>query len=398
MKIKILKFGGTSLGSNQRIRHVIEIIKTHIDSLYKIVVVVSAKAGDTNEIISRISEIQKTNHILLDKNYDSAIASAENLSAGLLAIALKASDIDAIAMQGWQVPIITDSNFGKAKIINIENSKILSLLEKGIIPVITGFQGVTESNEISTLGRGGSDTSAAALAASLNAVICDIYTDVDGVYSGDPRIIKNAQKLKAISYEAMLEFADSGAKIITSRAVRICKLASIPINIKSSFEEIEGTLITAENKIMEKCKITGITNNSDIAVLYVKSQYKENIDIASQLSAESVHLISIIYHKDNTEIIIPLNEYKKCLAIIDKSQIQCFTRTDLSLISIIGSGIRYDCEIMTKILNFVKELDITVYSLISGDFKISILVEENHVKNFLIKLHEEFIENYTVRK
>jgi aspartate kinase len=392
MDIKILKFGGTSLDGYERVRNVANIIKSYINPNYGIVVVVSAKAGHTNEIISKISEIQETNHINTDMEYDSALASAENLSASLLASRLNIMNIKANSLQAWQIPIITDDNFGKAKIININNDKILSMLESNIIPVITGFQGVTYNNNITSLGRGGSDTSAAAISVSLKASICNIYTDIDGVYSGDPRIIKNAKKIKEISYEEMLEFADSGAKVITARAVRICMKSCIPINILSSFENIEGTLITSREKIMEKCRITGITNNKDIAVIYLNSEYKDNIEIVLKLSQANIHLISVIYHKENAEIIIALSEYNKAVNILKNMMIKYNIRTDLSLISIIGSGIKHDPEIVSKILSYLKELDIKVHSLISAEFKISILIEEIHSNDLLVRLHFEFIE------
>ncbi len=392
MDVKILKFGGTSLADYERVKNVANIIQSYINESFKIVVIVSAKAGHTNEIISKISEIQETNHIDKDNEYDAALASAENLSASLLASMLNRMNIKAKSLQGWQVPIITDNNFGKANIINIENDKILYLLEHNIIPIITGFQGVTKNNDITTLGRGGSDTSGAAIAASLNASICNIYTDVDGIYSGDPRIIKNARKLKKISYEEMLEFADSGAKIITARAVRICMKFSVPINILSSFENIEGTLITSREKIMEKCKITGITNNKDIAVIYLHSEYKENIEIVLALSQANIHLISVIYHRENAEIIIALSDYNKAVNILKNVIIKYDVRTDLSLISIIGSGIKHDSQIVSKILSSLKELNIKVHSLISAEFKISILIEEIHSNNLLTILHSDFIE------
>jgi aspartate kinase len=393
MNIKILKFGGTSLANNYKLSNVANIIKAHMDINSKIIVVVSAKAGHTNELIARISEIQGTNYIDIDKEYDAALASAENLSASLLSITLKLINIKAQSLQAWQVPIFTDNNFGKSKIIKIGNEKILSLLNQNIIPIITGFQGVTEQYDITTLGRGGSDTTGAAVASSLNANICYIYTDVDGVYSGDPRIIKNAKKLTRISYEEMLEFADSGAKVITSRAVRICMNALIPIEIKSSFEEIEGTLITSEEKIMEKSKITGITNNSDIAVIYLYSEYKENIEIISQLSESNIHLISIIYHQDNTEIIIPLSEYNVAISKLENIKTKYDIRTNLSLVSIIGRGIKHDSQIVSKILSYLKTLEINIHSFISSEFKVSILIEESYASQLQINFHSEFIEN-----
>jgi aspartate kinase len=393
MNIKILKFGGTSLANNYKLSNVANIIKAHMDINSKIIVVVSAKAGHTNELIARISEIQGTNYIDIDQEYDAALAAAENLSASLLSITLKLINIKAQSLQAWQVPILTDNNFGKSKIIKIGNEKILSLLNQNIIPIITGFQGITEQYDITTLGRGGSDTTGAAIAASLNANICYIYTDVDGVYSGDPRIIKNAKKLTRISYEEMLEFADSGAKVITSRAVRICMNALIPIEIKSSFEEIEGTLITSEEKIMEKSKITGITNNSDIAVIYLYSEYKENIEIISQLSESNIHLISIIYHQDNTEIIIPLSEYNVAISKLENIKTKYDIRTNLSLVSIIGRGIKHDSQIVSKILSYLKTLEINIHSFISSEFKVSILIEESYASQLQINFHSEFIEN-----
>jgi len=393
MNIKILKFGGTSLANNYKLSNVANIIKAHIGINSKIIVVVSAKAGHTNELIARISEIQGTNYIDIDQEYDAALAAAENLSASLLSITLKLINIKAQSLQAWQVPILTDNNFGKSKIIKIGNEKILSLLNQNIIPIITGFQGITEQYDITTLGRGGSDTTGAAIAASLNANICYIYTDVDGVYSGDPRIIKNAKKLTRISYEEMLEFADSGAKVITSRAVRICMNALIPIEIKSSFEEIEGTLITSEEKIMEKSKITGITNNSDIAVIYLYSEYKENIEIISQLSESNIHLISIIYHQDNTEIIIPLSEYNVAISKLENIKTKYDIRTNLSLVSIIGRGIKHDSQIVSKILSYLKTLEINIHSFISSEFKVSILIEESYASQLQINFHSEFIEN-----
>ena len=390
MNIKILKFGGTSLENIGRFAAASEIIKKNVQSHSKLIIVVSAIAGHTNNIISKITSFAGSYNVH-NKEYDVALHTGEILSASLMASYLTSIGIKSQSVCGWQIPIITDNNFSNAQIIEMKQGLLLSLLNQNIIPIVTGFQGITRNNEITTLGRSGSDTSAAYLAYIFRAKTCDIYTDVEGVYSADPRIIKNAKKIRTISYEEMLEIAGLGAKVITARAIRLAYRGNFVINIRSSFNKNSGTKIMNKSQIMEKNHITSITSNANIAVIYLHEAYKQNLTIAVMLANQNIQILSVIYRENSTEIIINLNQYNQAEAILRHAIGNYSIRKNLALISVIGLGIKDDAAILGKILNYLKSINIKLHSLISSEFKISLLIDEENINSLLKTLHENLI-------
>ncbi|HRQ61946.1 MAG TPA: aspartate kinase, partial [Alphaproteobacteria bacterium] len=267
MALIVVKFGGTSVADIARIEKAAEKVAREVAAGHKVAVVVSAMSGVTNQLVGYCDAMSK----LYDtREYDVVVASGEQVTSGLMAIALQKKGIAARSWQGWQVPIITNDMHGKARIEEIRADEILARMEQGEVAVIPGFQGVTESGRITTLGRGGSDTSAVAVAAALKADRCDIYTDVDGVYTTDPRIVPAAKKMKKVSYEEMLELASLGAKVLHSRSVEIAMKMNVSLQVLSSFDEAvgsdyPGTLVTKEEEIMEQQLVSGIAFSRDEA-------------------------------------------------------------------------------------------------------------------------------------
>ncbi|CAG0903089.1 unnamed protein product [Cyprideis torosa] len=256
----VLKFGGTSVADTARIERAASKVAREVALGHEVAVIVSAMSGVTNQLVEHCRSISP---VYDTREYDAVVASGEQVTAGLMAIALQKLGIEARSWMGWQVPIICSEVHGKARIENIDGSKMRRHLARGQVAVLAGFQGVTERQRIATLGRGGSDTTAVALAAALEADRCDIYTDVDGVYTTDPRIVKNAKKIDKISYEEMLELASLGAKVLQVRSVEMAYKWDIPIQVLSSFEEpigsdLPGTLVTREEDIMEKHVVNGV--------------------------------------------------------------------------------------------------------------------------------------------
>ena len=263
----VAKFGGTSVSDLQRMRDIATTVKSEVEAGNQIVVVVSAMAGITNDLVALARE---ANPLHDAREYDSIVASGEQVSSGLLSLCLQEAGVSARSWQGWQIPINTDGVHGKARILGIDTEKIIKRLSENQVCVIAGFQGLSPENRITTLGRGGSDTTAVALAAALKADRCDIYTDVDGVYTSDPRIVTSARKLEKITYEEMLEMASLGAKVLQTRSVELAMSHKVPLQVLSSFtgmmgSVLPGTLVVAEEEIVEQEIVSGVTYSRDEA-------------------------------------------------------------------------------------------------------------------------------------
>ena len=263
----VLKFGGTSVGDIERIKNVAKKVKQEVDAGHEVAVVVSAMSGVTNQLVDYCKQIAKVHD---QAEYDAVVASGEQVTSGLLAIALQEIGIPARSWQGWQIPLIADETHGKSRIERIDTTKLSENMSQGVVGVVAGFQGVTEKGRIATLGRGGSDTSAVALAAALKADRCDIYTDVDGVYTTDPRIVKSARKLHRVTYEEMLEMASLGAKVLQTRSVEMAMKHHVRVQVLSTFEQaagsdLPGTLVVDEDEIVEQELVSGIAYSRDEA-------------------------------------------------------------------------------------------------------------------------------------
>lgn len=408
--LKVQKFGGTSVGSVENIVKVANIIRnTNFD--HKVVVVVSAMAGATNRLVSLSQEvIEKTfatdsNGISYENEYDTVLSVGETTSSALLAIALNRLGIKAISLQGWQIPIITSPFHNKAMIESIDSEKLQELLQNGFIPIISGFQGVTSDNRITTLGRGGSDITALAIAAAMKVDECDIYTDVDGVYSADPRIIPNATLLPSMRYEEILEYASAGAKVLHPRAVEIAANYGIKVNIISTFSNVCGTTIEGGNMIndikIEQRRVSGITirkncffnkisgDSVEDILNYVKTTccvHGQSNRVHNQLLEDQLIAIEPSV-KEVSGIIISSKE----LDINTSSIFGIETFDNVSLISIIGYGIRNDMVIMSRILSFAQKYNVIYVQNSESMVQIFIHDQTNNADELVLELHTEFI-------
>lgn len=386
MSIIVQKFGGTSVADVIKIQNIVDIVVNARKSGNKIVVVVSAMAGTTNKLANYCMSISSLDNPEKLSEYDVALTSGEIATSALLSLALQNRGIKAKSMLSWQIPITTDDQFSKSLVTDIRSDKLMNYIDDDIIPVIAGFQGVTKNGDLTTLGRGGSDTTACAVAASLKAERCDIYTDVDGIFSADPRLVNNASKIDVMSYEEMLEFASMGAKVLHTRAVQIGMRYNIPIRVLSSFSNKEGTIITNYNSIMEKSKITGITHNKNIASIRIN-----NIDpfLLLTLSSNNVNIDVIEYQKDKTIIIIPLSDLSIAKPLLPEQE-DIEISTDIAFVSVIGFGIKNDSTTMVTILSVFKENNIEISKMISSEVKISLLIADDKTEKAVKALHSAF--------
>nr|MCU0985311.1 aspartate kinase [Acetobacteraceae bacterium] len=258
----VMKFGGTSVADLDRIRNVAARVKREVDAGHEVAVVVSAMAGVTNQLVAWCQALSPLHDA---REYDAVVATGEEVTSGLTAIALQTLGVDARSWQGWQIPVMTDGAHGKARVESIAGEELIRRMQAGQVPVVAGFQGLGPDNRVTTLGRGGSDLSAVALAAALKADRCDIFTDVDGVYTTDPRIVPKARKLARIAYEEMLEMASLGAKVLQTRSVELAMKEGVRVQVLSSFEDKPGTLVVDEDEIVEKELVSGIAYSRDEA-------------------------------------------------------------------------------------------------------------------------------------
>lgn len=393
MSIIVQKFGGTSVGDLKRIKSVaLNILKSRANTGSSIVAVVSAMSGVTNQLVNYCSELSDLSHINQLQEYDTVLSSGELVTSALLSLALQQEGAKAISLLSWQIPILTNNSSSSALISNIDTRLILKYLSEGVIPVIAGFQGVNEYNRITTLGRGGSDTTAAAIAAALSAKRCDIYTDVEGVFTTDPRLIKKARKISKISYEEMLEFAGMGAKVLHTRSVQIAMKYSVPLNVISSFKETDGTMIMEREKIMETRSITGITYNKNLAEISIQYiDYDIVHQILSRFGESNINieiLKDIDYNKKTLRCIIALTDLFKAEAILKSLNLEYQHSRDISLVSVIGLGIKQDTIVMSKIFTALYKNNIPIIMMITSEIKISFLVKEDFTEHVVRVLHQ----------
>ena len=397
MSLIIQKFGGTSVADKDRICAVAEIIARTISENDRVIAVVSAMAGATNSLISRCLSVSKLTSNDSLREYDFAVSSGEILTAAMLALALESIGIRAKSLQGWQVPIITDDNHSASYIEHIDASKILQLINHGITPVITGFQGMTNQGEITTLGKGGSDTTAALIAASVRADRCDIYTDVDGVYSADPRMVYNAHKLDEISIEEMVELCSLGAKVLHPRAALAAMRYNFDMQILSSFSDKAGTMVIKDKKNMEKGKIKAITSDKNILFLKAKLKSASNLlDVMGALSNNKLCFYDI--QTENEQIFLRLN-------LLDQPRIEEVMQemltigiikeynflSDQSSVSMIGAGLKTQSSLMNQLVESMKRNDIEPMSISCNENAITLYLKDAEADRAVKVLHEEFV-------
>jgi aspartate kinase len=401
MALIVQKFGGTSVGTIERIQKVVEIALRERDKGNQVVVVVSAMAGTTDNLVEQALKVSKIQDKAALAEYDLIIASGEQISCGLVALALREKGVNARSWLGWQLPIKTDGQFSNAKITNVNAKPLLEALDKGEIPVIAGFQGIY-GNRIVTLGRGGSDTTAAAIAAALKADRCDIYTDVDGVYTADPRIVAKARRLEQVTFEEMLEMASSGAKVLHSRCVEIAMKYNLRMQVLSSFDDVPGTMIVSEDEIVEKHVVTGVTSSGDIASITIKAMLDspgsaaELFEIIKENNVSVDFIVQNIGSHGKTDITFTVNkrEVERALeAIKSNKKIKyrdIIVDDNVARVSVIGIGMKSHSGVAQKMFQTLAKKGINILVISTSEIKISVLVHAEYRELAVRALHTEY--------
>ena len=401
MALIVQKFGGTSVGDLDRIRNVASSVKSEVESGNQVAVVVSAMAGTTNQLVSWARDIGPMHDA---REYDAIVATGEQVTVGLLAIALQNMDVDARSWLGWQIPVHTDEVHGAARIQSIDTGVMRKRLATGQVAVVAGFQGLAPDGRISTLGRGGSDTSAVALAAALNADRCDIYTDVDGVYTTDPRIAPRAQKLDQISFEEMLEMASLGAKVLQTRSVAMAMRHNVNLQVRSSFTDAPGTLVVNEDAIVEQEKISGIAYSPDEAKLTIQglpdrpgiaaaifgtlAENHINVDMIVQTAASEGQKTDITFSLGRGDL-------AKALEIIEASRESLGfdgvdAKDDVTKISVVGMAMRSQPGVARTMFETLAERGINIEVISTSEIKISVLIAAEYTELAVRSLHTAF--------
>jgi len=396
----VQKYGGTSVGTVERIQAVAEKVKAWVGRGNQIVVVVSAMSGETNRLLELANKIQERPDA---RELDVLVSTGEQVTIALLAMALKQAGCDAVSYTGGQVRILTDTSYTKARIVDIDDERIHTDLGLGRVVVVAGFQGVDEKGNITTLGRGGSDTTAVALAAALKAEECQIYTDVDGVYTTDPRVVPSARRLDRVTFEEMLEMASLGSKVLQIRSVEFAGKYNVPLRVLSSFEEGEGTLITYEDESMEQARISGIAFNRDeakLTILGVPDQPGVAHGILGPIGAANIEVDMIIQNvgADGTTdftFTVHRNDYERALEILQDVAKKLNARevngdNKIVKISLVGVGMRSHAGIASTMFEALAREGINIRMISTSEIKISVVIDEKYLELGVRALHSEF--------
>jgi aspartate kinase len=415
MAVVVMKFGGTSVADVERIRNVARHVKREVDAGNKVAVVVSAMAGATNQLVAWVNEASA----LADKReYDAVVASGEQVTAGLTAIVLQSMGVKARSWQGWQVPVETTAAHGSARISGIAGEALKRSLDAGEVAVITGFQGIEpKAGRIATLGRGGSDTSAVAVAVALKADVCDIYTDVDGVYTTDPRIVPKARRLPKVSYEEMLEMASSGSKVLQTRSVELAMVHQVKTRVLSSFVKPEdmapvqvgnleniGTIVCGEDEIVENQVVSGIAYARDEAKITML-RLEDKPGIASRifvpLAEASINVDMIVQnvtadgrHADMT-FTVQASELPRALEVLraakaDIGEFELQSSADVAKVSVIGIGMRSHAGVAAQMFKALSEKGINILAISTSEIKISVLIDAAYAELAVRTLHSVY--------
>jgi len=396
----VQKYGGTSVANLERIRNVAERVTEYKRAGHDLVVVVSAMAGETDRLINLAKSITENPPL---RELDMLVSTGEQVTSALLAITLQAMGYKARAFLGYQIPIYTTDLFTKARIKEIKVDTIKSALARDEIVVVAGFQGVTEEGDITTLGRGGSDTTAVALAAALKADLCEIYTDVEGVYTADPRIVPKARKLAKVSYEEMLEMASSGAKVLEMRSVELAMIYKVPLVVRSSFSRASGTLITEEDEEMEKVLVSGITynrNEARISIYGVPDVPGVAAKIFGPIGDAGIIVDMIIQTarpdgKADLTFTVPRTDFKQAMEVVKKIAEELKAERvegddSIAKVSIIGAGMRTHPGVATKMFETLAKHGINIMMISTSEIKISCVIDEKFTELAVRALHEAF--------
>ena len=402
MSLLVQKYGGTSVATIERIKQVAAKVCAAKRAGNDLVVVVSAMAGETNRLIALANQIAE---IPDEREKDVLLASGEQVSVALLSLALKELGQTARSYLGHQVRIETDNAYGKAHIRNIDSTKIIESLKNGEVVVVAGFQGVDEDDNITTLGRGGSDTSAVALAAFLNAAACEIYTDVEGVFTTDPGICANARKLARISYDEMIELASTGAKVLEIRSVVFAKKYSVPVHVRSTFGGVEGTWVVDEEASMNDVLVSGVAcdkNDAKITLQRVPDRPGLAAQIFGPIAGAHIVVDMIIQNasEDGTTDLtftVPKADHKKALAIVEKTAAAVEAKgvkvdTDIAKVSVVGVGMRTHAGVAAKMFEALAREGINIEMISTSEIKISVVIEAKHADLAVRVLHDAFVE------
>ena len=397
--IIVQKFGGTSVGSTERIAHVAKIIEAATKNS-KVIVVVSAMSGETDRLIELSKSFSATPN---KREFDALISTGEKVSASLLAMALESKGISAKSYSASQVSLRTTSQFSKAKILDIDKQRMQKILEEDNVPIITGFQGITEGGDVTTLGRGGSDTTAVAIAAAVDAKRCDIYTDVDGIYTTDPNVVPSAKKLEQISMEGMLELSGQGAKVIQIRAVEFANKYRVPVRVLSSFSEGTGTMINLDDNNMEDAEISGIAfqkNQTKVTFTAVEDTPGIASKILGPLSDADIQVDVIVQNvgiEGKTDFTFTIDSDEKSLLdrvvpIIQESinYKDILIDNKISKVSIVGVGIRSHAGVASKAFRALAEHNINIGMISTSEIKMTIVIAKNDLEKAVRVLHDEF--------
>ena len=397
----VQKFGGTSVANIEAVRSMAKKVKAEVKHGNEVVVVVSAMAGTTNELVSWANQVGSGQD---NPEFDTVVAAGEQITAGLLAMALQETGVDARSWLGWQIPIQTDNSHGKARILGIEIKELEEQIKEGEVAVIAGFQGLGLDNRITTLGRGGSDTSAVALAAALKADRCDIFTDVEGVYTTDPRIVAKARKLEQITYEEMLEMASLGTKVLQTRSVELAMNKKVRVQVRSSFSDVPGTLVVDEVEILEKEFVSGIAYSKDEAkITLIRVQDRPGVAAAifGRLADKNVNVDMIVQNTSEdgkaTDITFTVgqNDYQRVRSILEE---QCnelgydrlVTDENVVKISVIGVGMKSHAGVAQRMFKTLAEKGINIQVISTSEIKVSVLISEDYTELALRALHTAY--------
>lgn len=404
MALIVQKFGGTSVADLDKIRHVATRVQREVDAGNKVVVTVSAMAGVTDQLAGWSREMSD----LMDQDswaeYDSVVASGEQVTSGLLALYLQKLGIKGRSWAGWQLPLRTNMAHGRARIEAIDTEVINKALERDDVVVVAGFQGITPDNRIATLGRGGSDTTAVAIAAALDAERCDIYTDVDGIYTTDPRVVKKARKLKKVAYEEILEMASQGAKVLQTRSVEMAMNYGVRVQVLSTFTDTPGTLLVEEEEVVERRRVTGITYSRDdarVTLTNVANVPGISAKIFGPLGEAEINVDMIVQNvtedgkRTDMTFTVPRGDLPKTLEVMQAAKAsigyeKLLSDKNVAKVSVIGVGMRSHAGIATTMFTTLAEKGVNILVISTSEIKISVLIEEEYTELALRSLHTAF--------
>lgn len=400
MALFVQKFGGTSVGTLDRIHRVAEQVEQTSRAGHQVVVVLSAMSGETDRLMRLAYDVTSQPD---DRELDVLLSSGERVTIALLAMALRSRGVNARSFTGRQVGIVTNSSHTRARISKIMASPVQQALAEGVVPVVAGFQGVNERSEVTTLGRGGSDLTAVALAASLKADRCMIFTDVDGVYTADPNIVPTARKIHKLSYEEMLELASLGAKVLQARSVEFAAKYGVPIEVKSSFQEGEGTLVTHEDADMERAVVSGVTgdrNQAKITVIGVPDRPGIAADLFSVVAESSISVDMIIQNVSQGSLAdisftIPRTDLPRALPMLEKTKTELGAqdievKDEIAKVSIVGVGMRSHSGVASRMFQTLSKNGINILMISTSEIKISCVLEKRDLDLAISALHKEF--------